>query len=90
MKALAKALIETTVFLELSSEDALCSDDAVRTLESVADILRSASPEELAAIRATLRELIAAERVGPARSDVLHAYEGFFANFGLPGGEAIK
>ena len=66
------------------------SDAAVRMLESIADILRSASPADLASIRETLHELTASERARLARSDVLKFYEDFFANFGLLDDEAKK
>jgi hypothetical protein len=62
MKTLAKALIQTAAFLELSDDDVVQPDDAVRTLQNIAHTLHSASPDELAAIRAVLQELTAEER----------------------------
>ena len=71
MKTLAKALIQTAAFLELSGDDTVNPDDAVKALEDIAHTLQSASPEELAAVRDALRELTAEERAGFARADVL-------------------
>jgi hypothetical protein len=83
MKTLAKALIQTAAFLELSRDDAVSPDDAVRALEDIAHTLQSASPEELAAVRDALQELAAEERAGFARADVLRFYEHFFESIGL-------
>jgi hypothetical protein len=83
MQILAKALIDAAAFLELSGEDIIHLDDAVRALESIGDTLRSASPAELSAIRAALSDLIATERAGTARADLLRFYEHFFESFGL-------
>ena len=90
MNTLAKALIETAAFLELSGDAVLCPDDAVRALENIAHALHSASPEELLTLRTTLCELISLESAGLARPDLLIFYENFFANFGLPSDWAEK
>jgi hypothetical protein len=82
MHTLAKALIETAAFLELSGDDVINPDDAVRAMEGIGHTLKSASPDELSAIRATLSELIARERAGAARADLLGFYEQFFDGFG--------
>jgi len=83
MKTLAKALIQTAAFLELSGDDVVSPDDAVRALEDIAHTLQSASPEELAAVRDALQELAAEERAGFARADVLRFYEQFFESIGV-------
>jgi hypothetical protein len=83
MQILAKALIDTAAFLELSGEDVIHPDDAVRALESIGHTLHSATPAELSAISAALSDLIAAEQAGSARADLLGFYEHFFENFGL-------
>jgi len=83
MQTLATALIDAAAFLELSGDDVIHQDDAVRALESIGHTLRSASPAELSAIRAALSDLIAAERAGRARADLLRFYEHFFESFGL-------
>lgn len=83
MKTLAKALIEIAAFVELSGDDVIDPDLAVRALESMANTLHSASPEELVAIRAALSEMIAMERAGWARKDVLRFYERFLEDSGF-------
>jgi hypothetical protein len=83
MQTLAKALIDAAAFLELSGDDVIHPDAAVRALESIGATLQSASPSELSAVRAALSDLIAAERAGLARADRLQFYEQFFEGFGL-------
>ena len=83
MQTLARALIDTAAFIALSGDDVIHPDDAVRALESIGHTLRAASPAELSAIRAALSDLIAAERSGGARADLLRFYEQFFKSFGL-------
>ena len=83
MNILAKALIQTAAFLELSGDDAVNPDDAVRALEDIAHTLQSASPDELAAVRDALQELATEERAGFARADVLKFYEQFFERIGV-------
>jgi hypothetical protein len=83
MKTLAKATIGAAAFLALSSEDSLNPDDAVRALEDISATLQSASPDEVAAIRAALQELIAEERASLARADTLRFYEHFLESVGL-------
>ncbi|MEI9864721.1 MAG: hypothetical protein WDN00_09240 [Limisphaerales bacterium] len=83
MKTLAKALIQSAAFFELSGEDIISLDDSVQALEDIAHTLQSASPEELAAVRDALQELAAEERAGFARADVLRFYEQFLENIGV-------
>jgi len=83
MITLAKALIEAAAFLELSSDDTVNPDDAVRALEDIAATLQSASRDEVAAIRAAVQELIAEERASFARADALRFYEHFLESVGL-------
>ncbi len=83
MKTLAKALIQTAAFLELSGDDVVKPDEAVRALEGIADALHSASPDEAAAIRDALQELAAAERAGCSRTEMLRFYEQFFEAMGV-------
>ena len=83
MITLAKALIQAAAFIELSSDDTVNPDDAVRALEDIAATLQSASPDEVAAIRAALQELIAEERASFARADALRFYEHFLESVGL-------
>jgi hypothetical protein len=83
MKTLAKALINAAAFLELSSDDVVNPDGAVKALESIAYTLHSASPEEISVIREALHEMTEVERAGAARADVLEFYEQFLENCGV-------
>jgi len=83
MITLAKALIQAAAFIELSSDDTVNPDDAVRALEDIAATLQSASRDEVAAIRAAVQELIAEERASFARADALRFYEHFLESVGL-------
>ena len=84
MRTLAKALIETAAFLEFSSDDSVNPDDAVRELEGIAHTLRSASPEEVAAIREALRDMTDASQTDAARSATRKFSEAFLESMGLP------
>jgi hypothetical protein len=83
MKTIAKAMIGAAAFLELSSDDTVNPDDAVRALEDISGTLQSASPDEVAAIRAALQEMIAEERASFARADAIRFYEHFLESVGL-------
>lgn len=83
MKALAKAIIGAAAFLELSSDDTINPDDAVKALEDISSNLRSASPDEVAAIRMALQDLTAEERANFGRADTLKFYERFLEYVGL-------
>ena len=83
MTTLAKALIQATAFLELSGEDVITRDGSVQALEDIAFLLRSASSDELTAIRQALQELATVERAGAPRQDVLKFYDHFLESFGL-------
>ena len=82
MKTLGKAIIGAAALLELSSDDSVNPEDVVRALEDISATLQSASPEEVAAIRAALQPLIAEERMSFARADSLKFYEHFWDSVG--------
>jgi hypothetical protein len=75
------------LFLELSNEDEVDPDSAVRALEDIAGELKFASDDEKLAIREALDELISEERAGPSglptRSEVLRFYEHFMEYIGI-------
>jgi len=50
MKSLAKALVEAVAFLELSGDEVVDPDSAVRALEWIAECLKSASESEKQAL----------------------------------------
>jgi len=64
MDQIATALINLAAFVELSEDDVIDPDDAVRALEGVAADLHGISAEEVSAIRAAI------ERLLPSESDI--------------------
>ena len=83
MKTLAKALIETAAFIDLSDDDVIAPDDAVRELEGIAYTLHSASPEEIAAIREALREMVDASQTDAAREVARKFSAAFLESIGV-------
>jgi hypothetical protein len=75
------------LFLELSNDDEVNPDSAVRSLEDLAGELKAASDDEKLGIREALDELISEERAGPSglptRSEVLRFYEHFMEYTGM-------
>ena len=67
MTAMARALLATAAFLELSDDSSVNEDDAVRALESMAAELDSATAKEKAALREAAKQL-ANESTGPERT----------------------
>ena len=59
MHALANAIVDQALFLELSDDAAIDPDAAVRALESIASALAQASPAEIAAVRSVIRQRLA-------------------------------
>ena len=78
MKTLARVILETAAFLELSDDTIVNEDDAVRAMESMTAELESASPQERAALREAARQL-AKESSGPAMT----FYATFMSAMGL-------
>jgi hypothetical protein len=74
LRVLARALLETAAFIELSGEDVLELDAAVKTLESIADTLSKASPEERQALRSAAEELAAEYSLIPGFQDAAKFY----------------
>jgi hypothetical protein len=87
MNALARSAIEAARFLELSGEDLVDPDFAVRALESIAHELASIDETEKTALREALDELIGEEEAGrdgsASRPEVIEFYQSFMENFGL-------
>jgi len=58
-------------------------DGKVAVMDEIACALRSASPEEVAAMQEVLDELIVEEREGSAHADRITFYKEFLQGFGL-------
>lgn len=85
MRSLANAILDLAAFLELSGDDVLDPDAAVNAMESLAFALKSATPEEIAAIHSSIREQLASSP-SPERAKFLRS---FVENVGLPQSGAV-
>ena len=87
MKALARIVIQVAMFIEMSDDDVLDLDSAVRTLEGIAQELGSTGQEERTVLREAIVELIDEEMAGLGaarpRQEVVGFYKSFMENFGL-------
>lgn len=84
MKNLARAVVQSAAFLELSSDDDLDPDVAVSALEALGQTISEMSPAERDALRAATREALRDELRAPASTDgALRFYEHFLRNFCL-------
>jgi hypothetical protein len=87
MKALARSVIEAALSLELSGDDVVDPDSAVKALESIAHELQGMGDTERLALREALDELIEEERSRPSgstsRAEVIEFYCTFMEKFGL-------
>ena len=81
MKTLAKAVFKTAAFVALGDEGVVTLDGKVAIIEEISSGLQTASAREVAAIRTALKELVAEERAGSARKDVITFYKGFMQGF---------
>jgi hypothetical protein len=82
MNVIARALVEQTAILELSPGP-IDNDDTVKILESLATTLQSASNSEVAALRATLAEMLREETDGPCRAPFIKFYREFLYYVGI-------
>lgn len=82
MKYLAKAVLQSAAFLELSSDGDLDPDCAVGALEDLAHTISQMSAAEHAALRDATREALRAELAAPGpRAAALRFYDHFLLNF---------
>ena len=89
MNALARSVIEAALFLELSGDDVVDPDSAVKAMESIAYELSHSSDAERIALREAVDELIDLERgVSPPRTprpEVIEFLKSFMESVGLEG-----
>jgi hypothetical protein len=85
MNSLAHALVESAAFIELSSDEVIDPDAAVRALESIVSALSEASEEEKKAVITYCSEQAAAIAAKPAPRDEERRefYLKFEESFGL-------
>jgi hypothetical protein len=83
VNTIARALIEQTLLLE-EAEDPLELESVEKILESLAETLEVATPEEVDALRRTLDELMQVERkAARPRARVIEYYRTFLSNVGI-------
>jgi hypothetical protein len=73
LRTLANAILDLAAFLELSDEETVDTRAALKALEWLAYSLQSASPEEIAALRAAVDERLVNEK-HPARIAFLKSF----------------
>lgn len=83
MKAIARALINAVVYLDLADEDGVSEAKALQALEEISYNLSYCTEEEKAVLRETLQEMHDAERENQTRPAVLEFLETFMSAFGL-------
>ena len=90
MKGLARSVIKAAQFLEISGDDVVDPDSAVKSLESIAHELQGTGDTERFALREALDELAEEERSAASgsasRPEVIEFYRTFMENMGLEGG----
>lgn len=83
MQHLAKAIVEALAFLELSGEDMVDPEAAVRTMEVIAATLQGATQEERDAVVAAAMLELNAQSANDAPEEMLDFYEHLAADLGL-------
>ena len=83
MKNLAEALVAAVAFLELSDDNTVDPDDAIRALESIGAVLQNASTDEVVALGRAAAEEGARQSASGANDEVKEFYDSFLENFGL-------
>ena len=84
MRNVARALLYTAAFLELSDEETIQLDASAQALEQIAASLNAATPEESALLKSVAAQLAQESRAaGPAFAHTITFYETFMENFGV-------
>ncbi len=87
MKALARAVINAALYLDLADEESLDPDLALQALEEIGYNLGYCTPEEKEALAQALAEMRAVELEEGPRPQVLEFLDTFMAAFGLEEGQ---
>ena len=85
MKSLAKSILNLAAFLELSSDDVINPDSAVKALEQLASDLKGATTGEIEYLKAAIRQEIVeiGEDRTPEQQDRIDFFLDIMDNFGL-------
>jgi predicted RNA-binding protein with EMAP domain len=85
MKALARAILNLSAFLELSSDDIVDPDSALQALEQLSNDLKQATPGELEYLKAAIRQEIVeiGDERTPEQQHRIEFFLDFMENLGL-------
>ena len=83
MKHLARALVDALAFLELSGDDVIDPDTAVKAMEMISATLQDASDEEVDALAQAAMDALNAQSANDATEEVLDFYENLLVDLGL-------
>ena len=83
MERLATAVVDALTFLELSGDDVVDPDSAIKVMENIGSILQQCNPDERSAIQAAVSRALESERLGRNDDDVIEFFENFMDAIGL-------
>lgn len=83
MKALARAVVNAVVYLDLSGEEGLNGETALQALEEISYNLSYCTEDEKKALTEVLTEMREAEIENGPRPDVIELLDNFLASIGL-------
>jgi hypothetical protein len=83
MKHLAKAVVDAMAFLELSEDEVIDPDSAVKAMEMITATLHEATDEEVDALRQAAMAELSAQSAVNAPEEVIDFYENFLVDLGL-------
>lgn len=83
MEALAKVVLQALSFLELSEDETVNREAALENMEAMVATLKSATSEELEALKRAVAEECNLQNGLEASEEVIDFYENFFDHFGL-------
>jgi len=83
MKNLSKVIVDISAFLELSGDDVIDPDSAIKAMEMIGSELKKATPEEKESIAVAAKAAATSARSRGATEEEIEFYEGFMENFDL-------
>lgn len=85
MKSLAKSILNLAAFIELSSDDIIDPDSAVKALEQLAYDLKEATHGEIEYLKAAIRQEVveAGENRTPEQQERIEFFLNFMENIGI-------
>jgi hypothetical protein len=83
MHNLARAILDTLALLELSSDDEVDRETAIKTMDSIAAALENATEEEREALATVAMDALNKKSAEDAPEEVLDFWEHILADLGL-------